>query len=78
MKIKWSKRGKDPSSPSENGGRSIGRRLDAIIGVSKTTLHRIVGFYVFNNPLDTGWMHGRESANVKAIRIELFDLSRRL
>lgn len=34
--------------------------------------------YVFNNPLDTGWMRGRESANVKAIRIELFDLSRRL
>lgn len=44
MKIKWSKRGKDPCSPSENGGRSFGRRLDAIIGVSETSLRRILRF----------------------------------
>lgn len=75
MKIeRWKGGKKDP----RESGRSIGRRLGVIIGVSKTTLHRIVDSYVFNNPLDTSWMREWESANVKAIRIELFDSSRRL
>ena len=57
-------------SPLEGTDPSDGRQLDAISGQRDSSA---VGSYVFNNPLNTAGRANGKRANVKAIRIELFD-----